>query len=159
MGQNQSDAMSPNKKTAGKLTEQQIEQIAEKSFAHFRTYLDDQYPSALNRVLNDLPLIKQAFDHIMKEDKIQDQLRTFSKLLFKKNIWNQYYSMMQQDDFDNLARAIFNAYIPQLKGGKMQFEHFVCMYATLTCPESDEESFHLIFRVYCYNPPQFDEEA
>ena len=70
MGQNQSDAMSPNKKTAGKLTEQQIEQIAEKSFAHFRTYLDDQYPSALNRVLNDLPLIKQAFDHIMKEDKI-----------------------------------------------------------------------------------------
>ena len=94
MGQNQSDTSSPDKKNGTKLTEQQQIKIDEKSYAHFKKYLDEQYPSALNRVQNDLPLIKQAYDHIMKTDKKQDQHHSFSKLLFKKNIWNAHYGMM-----------------------------------------------------------------
>ncbi len=103
MGQTQSETGSPDKKNGTKLTEQQLIKIAEKSHAHFKKYLDELYPSALNRVLNELPFIKQAYDHIMKTDKIQDQCRSFSKLLFKKNIWNEHYSTMNLDDFDRLA--------------------------------------------------------
>jgi hypothetical protein len=44
--------------------------IAESSYAHFKKYLDELYPNALNRVKNELPFIKQAYDHIMKTDKI-----------------------------------------------------------------------------------------
>ena len=158
MGLTQSDTGSPDKKNGPKLTEQQQIKIAENSHAHFKKYLDELYPSALNRVLNELPFIKQAYDHIMKTDKKQDQQRSLSKLLFKKNIWNAHYSMMQLDDFDRLASAIFNCYVPYIKG-TMQFEHFVCMYATLTCPENEEEAYNLVFRLYCNHPPQFDEET
>jgi hypothetical protein len=29
----------------------------------------------------------------------------------------------------------------------------------MTCPDSEEEAFNLVFRLYCKNPPEFDEET
>jgi hypothetical protein len=39
----------------------------------------------------------------------------------------------------------------------LKFESFICLYAALTCPEEDE-SFDLVFRVFCSMPPEYDEE-
>ncbi len=65
---------------------------------------------------------------------------------------------MEAENFEKLSAALFNCYVPY-KEGSMKFKHFVCMYATLTCPESEDETFNLVFRIYCKNPPQFDEET
>ena len=39
----------------------------------------------------------------------------------------------------------------------MSFENFICLYASLTCPEADEK-FELVFKFYAMNPPEYDEE-
>lgn len=159
MGQGQSgEGTAVDKKAAGSKGNASQKQQTDKSYTYFKNYLDEQYPKALERVKDDLPFIKQAYDHITKTDKIQEQQHKFCKLLFQQRIWNNDETYVSREQLDALATTIFMCYIPQDQG-TMQFEHFLCMYATLTCPESDEESFYLVFRVYCMNPPEFDEES
>lgn len=55
---------------------------------------------------------------------------------------------MEAENFEMLSAALFNCYVPY-KEESMEFKHFVCMYATLTCPESEDETFKLVFRLYC----------
>ncbi len=39
----------------------------------------------------------------------------------------------------------------------MKFEHFVCLYDSLSSQDLDQK-FDLVFRVYAFNPPEYDEE-